>query len=59
MNSPIVQYSRSLYSLENLLDNILLLFQEGVDKDLPTKQGIAYDLLSAWKTLLVLDENAR
>lgn len=54
-DAGIVRYSRSLYSLENLLDNILLLFQEGVDKDLPTKQRIAYDLLSAWKTLLVLD----
>lgn len=54
-DAGIVRYSRSLYSLENLLDNILLLFQESADKDLPTKQSIAYDLLSAWKTLLVLD----
>jgi tetratricopeptide (TPR) repeat protein len=54
-DSGIVQNSRSLYSLENLLDHILILFEESTDQDLVSKQALAYDLLSAWKTLLVLD----
>ena len=54
-DAGIVRNTGSLYSLEGLLDQILALFEEGTDKDLATKQHIAYDLLSAWKTLLVLD----
>jgi hypothetical protein len=50
----IVRNSRSLYSLEGLLDHLLILFEESTDKDLEAKQKLAYDLLSAWKTLLVL-----
>jgi Flp pilus assembly protein TadD len=51
----ITRYSRSLYSLENLLDHILLLFQEDPNQDFVRKQALAQELLSAWKTLLVLD----
>lgn len=51
----IARFSRSLYSLENLLDHILILFQEDPNQDLANKQVLAYELLSAWKTLLVLD----
>jgi Flp pilus assembly protein TadD len=54
-DAGIARYSRSLYSLENLLDHILILFQEDTNKDLATKQSLAYELLSAWKTLLILD----
>lgn len=54
-DTGIARYSRSLYSLENLLDHILILFQEDPNKDLTIKQDLAYELLSAWKTLLVLD----
>lgn len=54
-DSGITRYSRSLYSLENLLDHILILFQEDPNQDLSRKQALAYELLSAWKTLLVLD----
>lgn len=51
----IAKYSRSLYSLENLLDHLLLLFEEDPNTDLPTKKRTAIELLSAWRTLLVLD----
>jgi tetratricopeptide (TPR) repeat protein len=51
----IMRNSRSLYSLENLLDHILSLFEETTQKDLVSKQALAYELLCAWKTLLVLD----
>lgn len=51
----IVRYSRSLYSLENLLDHILTVFEEGTECDLETKKTKAIEFLSAWKTLLVLD----
>ncbi len=54
-DSGIARYGRSLYSLENLLDHILILFQEDVSKDLSAKQALAYELLSAWKALIVLD----
>jgi hypothetical protein len=54
-DAGIVRNSRSLYSLENLLDHILTVFEENTEKDLTSKQSLAYDLLSAWKTLLVLD----
>ena len=54
-DTGIARFSRSLYSLENLLDHILLLFEESPDKDLAEKQSLAYELLTAWKTLVVLD----
>ena len=54
-DTGIDRFSRSLYSLDNLLDHILILFQEDPNRDLPSKQSLAYELLSAWKTLLVLD----
>ncbi len=47
--------SRSLYSLENLLDHVLLAFEEGTSGDLDAKKASVMDILSAWSTLLVLD----
>jgi hypothetical protein len=54
-DTGISRFSRSLYSLENLLDHILLLFEEIPPQELAAKQALAYELLTAWKTLLVLD----
>lgn len=51
----IERFSRSLYSLENLLDHILNTFQEPAPTELAEKKTIATEILSAWKTLLVLD----
>lgn len=51
----IEEYSRSLYSLENLLDHILYMFQEKPPEDLVEKKNLVVEYLSAWKTLLVLD----
>lgn len=51
----IEKFSRSLYSLENLLDNILLLFQEAPSDELEKNKTLAIEYLSAWKTLIVLD----
>jgi len=51
----IVRFSRSLYSLETLLDHILNTFQETPPDDLATKRALALDILSAWRVLLVLD----
>ncbi|HEU5383001.1 MAG TPA: NB-ARC domain-containing protein [Ktedonobacteraceae bacterium] len=47
----------TLYSLENLLDNILYLFEfsEYVSEDLEEKKDIAYKLLTDYSTLLILD----
>jgi len=47
----------TLYSLENLLDNILLLFGFGafVDEPLEERKDIAQKLLSDYRTLLILD----
>lgn len=53
--SGITHFSRSLYSLENLLDHILETFQENLPAGLDEKKSIAIQLLSAWSTLLVLD----
>lgn len=47
--------TRSLYSLENLLDQILVLFQEGTGHDLETKKALVTELLSAWRILIILD----
>jgi tetratricopeptide (TPR) repeat protein len=46
---------RSLYSLENLLDHILRIFQEIPPESLEKKIKLVIEILSAWKTLLVLD----
>ncbi len=51
----IVRYGRSLYSLENLLDHILMTFGEDVPLELEKKRSLAREILSAWSTLLVLD----
>jgi len=53
--SGIERFSRSLYSLENLLDHILITFQEKPPPDLDKKKSLATELLCAWSTLLVLD----
>lgn len=53
--SGIRKNTRSLYSLENLVDHILLLFQEGTDQDLEDKKQLVIELLSAWSTLIILD----
>lgn len=55
MPTGIEQFGRSLYSLENLLDHILITFQESPPLELEKKKSIVIELLSAWKTLLVLD----
>lgn len=47
--------NRNLYSLENLLDQILLVFLEDTNADLETKKRTAVDILSTYSTLLVLD----
>lgn len=54
-DAGIQRHSRSLFSLENLLDQILLLFEESTDADLDHKKELATELLNAWSTLLVLD----
>jgi tetratricopeptide (TPR) repeat protein len=51
----IVKISRSLYSLENLLDHILDTFQEAAPTDLDRKKTLVIDYLSVYRTLLVLD----
>jgi hypothetical protein len=54
-DAGIKKYSRSLYSLENLLDQLLLLFEEDVEQELGAKKRLATELLSAWRTLIILD----
>jgi Flp pilus assembly protein TadD len=54
-DAGIQKASRSLYSLDNLLDHILLLFEENPDRDFAAKKDLATELLSAWSTLLILD----
>lgn len=51
----IKKYSKCLYSLENLLDYILQVFGETTENDLDTKRRTATEYLSAWKSLLILD----
>ena len=51
----IVKFSRSLYSLENLLDHILATFQENAPADIDEKKALAHQYLNAYRTLLVLD----
>jgi tetratricopeptide (TPR) repeat protein len=54
-SSGIVQVGRSLYSLENLVDQILNAFQETLPEALDQKKCTSIEILSAWHTLLVLD----
>ena len=54
-DSGIRRFSRSLYSLENLLDHILLLFEENPEQELTPKKRLAIELLSVWRTLIILD----
>ncbi|MEE9586306.1 MAG: NB-ARC domain-containing protein, partial [Nitrososphaerales archaeon] len=54
-SSGIVQVGRSLYSLENLVDQILDAFQETPSEVLDQKKRMSTEILSAWHTLLVLD----
>lgn len=51
----IVKASRSLYSLENLLSQIHDLFEEKLDANPEKNKNAAVEMLSAWSTLLVLD----
>lgn len=54
-DTGIQRFSRSLYSLENLLDHLLLLFEENPAQDLEAKKKLTIELLSAWRTLIILD----
>lgn len=51
----IIKASRSLYSLENLLEQILDLVQEESLNDIEKDKALAVEILSAWSTLLILD----
>jgi len=51
----ISECSRSLYSLENLLDHIARTFEETPPEPLDQKKSLAQELLETWRTLLVLD----
>jgi hypothetical protein len=54
-DTGIRHFSRSLYSLENLLDHLLLLFEENPEQELSIKKDTAIELLSVWHTLIILD----
>jgi hypothetical protein len=47
--------SRTLYSLENFLDHILILFSENPPSNLAEKKRICIEYLSAFKSLIILD----
>ncbi len=51
----IEKFGRTLYSLDNLLDHILRAFDETPPSELEEKRRIVTEYLSAWSTLLVLD----
>jgi len=51
----IMKFGRSLYSLENLLDHILITFEETPPPELDRKKSLATEILSTWSTLLALD----
>jgi tetratricopeptide (TPR) repeat protein len=51
----IVRFGRTLYSLENLLDHVLNTFQETPPDGLDKKKKLTFEVLSTWRTLLVLD----
>jgi Putative DNA-binding domain len=44
--------TRSLYSLEDLLDQIAIVFEETPPPELDAKKKLAVNILSVWKTLL-------
>ena len=48
-------FSRSLYSLEDLLRNVLVTYEQPVPESLDEMRAAAQEVLSAWSTLLVLD----
>lgn len=48
-------WGRTLHSLEDLLDRILTTFEEQPPTGLEQKRTLAVEILSAWNTLLVLD----
>lgn len=52
-------FSRSLYSLEDLLRNVLVTYDEAVPESLDDMRTAAREVLSAWSTLLVLDNMER
>jgi tetratricopeptide (TPR) repeat protein len=54
-SSGIKPFGRSLYSLEDLLRHVLTAYDESVSDDLEKMREMATDVLSAWSTLLVLD----
>jgi tetratricopeptide (TPR) repeat protein len=54
-HSGIQRFSRSLYSVENLLDHILKTFEQTLPDSKEEKLSLATDCLSIYKTLLVLD----
>jgi tetratricopeptide (TPR) repeat protein len=53
--SGIITQTPTLVSLENLLDHILTVFEEPASDDLDYKRALATELMSAYRTLLVLD----
>jgi len=53
--SGIRQFGRSLYSIDDLLDTVLRTFDEPIPAGLDEKRQVCTDILSAWRTLLVLD----
>ena len=53
--SGIRPFGRSLYSIDNLLDHILRTFEEPIVGDLEAKKKTCTEILSAFSTLLVLD----
>ena len=46
---------RTLHSLDNLLDQILKIFDEPIPTDIESKKKNVIEIFSAWSTLLVLD----
>lgn len=46
---------RTLYSLEDLLDRVAGVFEEPTPDDLQGKKDVVVEILSAWSTLLILD----
>jgi tetratricopeptide (TPR) repeat protein len=49
------RYGRSLYALDDLLERIIETFLEPIPADIQSKQSLATEILSAYQTLLVLD----
>lgn len=46
---------RSLYSLDNLLVHVLSTFEEPIPEELEEQRQLAFECLTAWPTLIVLD----